>query len=449
MLPSPTHAEPHPSALHQPLPHPPTPHQQAVYQPAPQQAIHPPVALYVPPEPPEPPPIAPQPPRSSRAEKALKAATAVGMVFLIATLALVSHGQNQLQATPDLSAVPPTPTFEIAAAPESLAMVAVDDVSLAASTDHRRLKEHVEQWLSAHDVDGARIGFGFPDGSIAIIVAGADSDNAQLLADEPFLATSVTKTMTSAIILGLVHDGLLDLDAPTSELSVLPDFAFEGRVTVRQLLHHTAGLISYQDAASYSKGKVITPVEALALSGEAPLEWTPGSKKGYSNSGYIYLGLIAEEVTGKTFDELIEERVVASARLSDTSIDDKKRPGWVGYAAGGLVTTVADMVRWGSALYRDGVVLDPASLAAMTDVTNEFSSGLGTNPICPCGVHSDGERWYTSIGHDGGSATVQFAPANRLVVGAKFTESFWTEDLDQRDIHDLLEELRTIASESP
>ena len=54
--------------------------------------------------------------------------------------------------------------------------------------------------------------------------------------------------------------------------------------------------------------------------------------------------------------------------------------------------------------------------------------------------------WYTSIGHDGGSVTLQYSPADDMVTSAKFTESFWTQDLAQRDVHALLRELRAVLT---
>lgn len=327
-----------------------------------------------------------------------------------------------------------------------MAMVASDQQSLAAGNNSKALKAHLEWWLDAKEVEGASIGIGYPDGSIAIVMSGDKSDGSEFEARDTFLATSVTKTMTAAIILDLATRQRLGLDQPAPAISRLPGFPYDGAFTVRQLLQHTSGLVSYQQGPAWSQKEPIDPLDALMLAGTANLEWAPGTEKGYSNSGYIYLGLIAEEVTGRTYAELFDEVVVGPLGLADTSLDDVVRPGWVGYSSGGLVSSIPDLVRWGAALYRDGLILEPAALAQMLDVNNEYNSGLGANPICPCGTNDDGSRWYTSIGHDGGSATVQYSPADGIVIAAKFSESFWTEDLSQREMHALLADIRTIAA---
>lgn len=381
-------------------------------------------------------------------------------------------------SVPDLSAAPPNATFDSQPPPESLALtdaqptapspapIAAEELrpevsgrtepsasepapdligklSDASAVDHQALRDHLDQWLVDHDVEGAIIGIGFPDHSIAIAVAGSDDGSNHDL-DDIFFATSVTKTVTAAIILDLASQGRLDIDAPVGELASLSEFPHAGSVTPRQLLQHTAGLLPYQEADGYSSKASIDPVQAVSLAGNNALKWAPGSKKGYSNSGYLYLGLLAEEITGQTYAELIAD-TLAPVGLRSSTIDDTDRPGWVGYAAGGLLSNVEDLVRWGTALYRDNRVLAPSALNEMLDVSNEYSTGLGANPVCPCGTDEDGRRWYTSIGHDGGSVTLQYSPSDQLIVAAKLTESFWTDELNQADVHALLQELRTLA----
>lgn len=297
-------------------------------------------------------------------------------------------------------------------------------------------------WLATMDVAGVRIGFSFPDQSTVYLAVGTEADGSALDIDDDFLATSITKTMTASVIFRLVDDGLLDLDQLAPQLEVFPGFAHAEQMTIRQLLQHTSGLVPYQESSDWNGDVALTVLEALSLSSDLPLEFTPGSERGYSNSGYLYLGQVAEQVSGSSYDQLIQQIVVDPAGLTSTRIDDTPRPGWIGSSAGGLIATVPDLVRWGSALYRDGLVLEPASLATMLDADNEHSTGLGANVICPCSAE-DGDFRYQSIGHDGGSVTLQFSPADQMVVSAKFTESFWTEELRQVDVHALLAELRS------
>ena len=343
--------------------------------------------------------------------------------------------------TPELSSMPPAPDVDALPEPEA----APQNLTLADQADIAAAEAMLAEWLAAKNVSGARIGFSYPDGSRTYLTVGAEEDGSALDINREFLATSVTKTMTASIMFNLVSDGLLEVDAPAPQLGAMPDFEHNSAFTIRQLLQHTSGLAPYQASPNWRQDLELNTLTALELAGDVPLENTPGAERGYSNSGYLYLGLLAEQFTGTPYHELIENRISGPLGLESTRIDNARRPGWVGYAAGGLISSVPDLLTWGSALYRDGAVLEPAQLDTMLDVDNEHSTGLGANVICPCGL-SDGNLWYTSIGHDGGSVTLQYSPADDMVTSAKFTESFWTQDLAQRDVHKLLRELRAVLS---
>jgi hypothetical protein len=73
----------------------------------------------------------------------------------------------------------------------------------------------------------------------------------------------------------------------------------------------------------------------------------------------------------------------------------------------------------------------------MLNVDNQFSTGLGAFPTCPCSL-VNGVKVYSSIGHNGGQATVQYAPAQHIIVALNISESMWTADLSQADVAELL-----------
>ena len=357
---------------------------------------------------------------------------------------VVILGDSDIEAdAPELSSEPPAPTFDDVA-PEAPA-VPQSNATMAEQADIARARALLSQWLATKDVSGARIGFSFPDGSRTYLTAGTEEDGAELDPNGEFLATSVTKTMTASIIFNLVSEGVLELDTPAPPLGAVADFGYNDTFTIRQLLQHTSGLAPYQSSPNWAQDMELNALTALQLSDDVPLENTPGAERGYSNSGYLYLGLLAEQFTGTPFHELIQNRIAGPLELDATRIDATRRPGWVGYSAGGLISSVPDLLSWGSALYRDGSVLEQTQLDTMLDVDNEHSTGLGANVICPCGL-DNGRLWYTSIGHDGGSVTLQFSPADNMITSAKFTESFWTQDLSQRDVHQLLRELRAVLT---
>lgn len=344
---------------------------------------------------------------------------------------------------PVLSVEPPSPTFEeVAPEPEA---APEPSLPMAEQADVATAEAMLAEWLAANDVSGARIGFSYPDGSRTYLTGGTEEDGTDLDPTGEFLATSVTKTMTASIVFNLVSEGVLQLDEPAPPLGAVPEFEHVDKFSIRQLLQHTSGLAPYQSSPNWRQDMELNALTALQLADDVPLQNTPGAERGYSNSGYLYLGLLSEQYTSTPYHELIQNRITGPLGLEATRIDGARRPGWVGYSAAGLISTVPDLLTWGSALYRDGSVLEPAQLDAMLDVDNEHSTGLGANVICPCGL-SDGSLWYTSIGHDGGSVTLQYSPSDAIVTSAKFTESFWTQDLAQRDVHELLRELRAVLT---
>ena len=262
--------------------------------------------------------------------------------------------------------------------------------------------------------------------------------------DDVVPITSTTKTMTASIILDLVDRDLLDLDAPLPEVAAVPDFPYNDRITIRQLLMHTSGLVPYQSATGYDQTRYLTNVEAVTMSGNTPLEWEPGTARGYSNSGFLLLGLIAEQVTGRSYADLVAERTEALG-LTTMQVDENQVGGWVGSSAGGLEASVVDLARWGSALFQQDLVLSAEMVAEMTDVSNDFRAGLGAFPVCPCSVADDGTPSVTSIGHNGGEVSVQYSPSDDLVVAVSLTESLWTDELNEQDVYELLAAIRTAS----
>jgi CubicO group peptidase (beta-lactamase class C family) len=309
------------------------------------------------------------------------------------------------------------------------------------------LQAVLDGWRTDLDVAGVVVGVSKPDGSTEFAASGAEEDGTAMTADQVVPITSVTKTFTSALILQLVDEGKISLDDPLPVLDAAPDFPFAGRVTVRQLLMHTSGIISYNDTAAFATlgDQEITPVKALELSATEPLQWTPGTSSGYSSTGFITLGLLAEQLYGSSYEELLQAHFFGPLGLDATSLDTTPRAGWLGYSAGGIQSSVTDVLAWGAALYRDGGVLTADGLAATTDINNEFSAGLGSFPVCPCSI-KDGTKVFTSIGHHGGQVSLQFSPADNMVIVVSLSESMWTAALTQSDVAKLMANVRAAVA---
>ncbi|MDT7796862.1 MAG: D-alanyl-D-alanine carboxypeptidase [Actinomycetota bacterium] len=241
-----------------------------------------------------------------------------------------------------------------------------------------------------------------------------------------FRAGSVTKSFVAAVVLQLVAEGRVRLDAPAERY--LPGLLPDKRITVRQLLQHTSGLYNYTDDLPLNDPEALRhrgadPAELVAMATKHPALFPPGTSWSYSNTNYIVAGMIAEKVTGHSLGDEIARRITRPLGLRDTylpSRGDEKLPAphAVGYvpiggklvdfsdydatiawAAGGLVSTPADLDRFYGALL-GGKLLRPAELAEMRRTVPadlgvpgaRYGLGLGSIPL------SCGEFW----GHEGG-----------------------------------------------
>ncbi|MCS3860045.1 serine hydrolase domain-containing protein [Salinibacter ruber] len=210
-------------------------------------------------------------------------------------------------------------------------------------------------------------------------------------ADTRYLIGSLTKQFTAALVLTLVRDGALALDAPVS--AYLPDYAGPGadRITTHKLLAHRSGLPSFADVRAASRG---------ARDAVGTLDFAPGTQHAYSNAGYVLLGLVVEAVTGQPYDQALRTRVLVPAGVagdvgyahSDRTIEGLATgyvPGWLwGYrradmvdsdgpfAAGMLYATPRALLKWTQELH-NGRVLPDSLLRKMTTPYSNTGYGYG------------------------------------------------------------------------
>ena len=133
---------------------------------------------------------------------------------------------------------------------------------------------------------------------------------------------SNTKPMTATIILQLVQEGKLALDDPISKYR--PDVPNGDNITIAQLLDMRSGLASYTEDPAFllaidaDKERVWTPEDLLALAFSKPPLFPPGTSWHYSNTNYILLGQVMEQLTGKSAHELFLERLFSPLALLNT-----------------------------------------------------------------------------------------------------------------------------------
>jgi D-alanyl-D-alanine carboxypeptidase len=214
---------------------------------------------------------------------------------------------------------------------------------------------------------------------------GTPADNATR-----YRVASITKLFTTVLVLQLHQEGKLDVNGTIR--TYLPDYPGQGadRVTLHQLLNHTSGLENFDRERSFQEAvengveryqKPHTSAALLARCCSGALAGEPGAAFAYNNADYIVLGRIIERITGKPYDQVLQERILGPLGMRDTGMmrhdvilprlsstyfypDDTGRSipdlpvyweNW--YAAGGMYSTAADLLTFADALFGGGRLL--------------------------------------------------------------------------------------------
>lgn len=250
--------------------------------------------------------------------------------------------------------------------------------------------------------------------------------NAPVTNETVFEIGSVSKQMTAAGIMLLVEDGKVNLDEKISAyLAITPD-AWKD-VTVRHLLTHTSGVKSYTSLDGFELWRHLKVPDFIKQLSPYPLEFTPGEKNIYSNSGFTLLGHIIEARSGKSYMEFMRERIFRPLGMTKTGDRDPQfviPNRAVGYewdidhlegrdgnltdlmGAGSIVSTITDMAKWDAAL-SGSTFLKPESKRA---IWTQFTFNDGKPSPYGFGWRISDVRGHKLIGHTG--QTAGFGAAN-------------------------------------
>jgi len=242
-----------------------------------------------------------------------------------------------------------------------------------------------------------------------------------------FRLASVTKQFTAMAVMLLVHDGKLHYDDRLTD--IFPDFPAYGRaITIHHLLNHASGLQDYEDLMSQPDPNV--PVEHSQIQDAGVLEllkeqkttkFTPGSKWAYSNSGYVLLGLVIENISGKTFPDFLRERIFVPLKMINTvayvrgknevanrafgySLESgtwkqtDQSPTSATLGDGGVYSSIDDLAKWDQALRQHTLLSAKEMQPALTPV--QVSEGAVTEPDGSPAAYGFG--WFLNPyhGHD-------------------------------------------------
>jgi D-alanyl-D-alanine carboxypeptidase len=318
-----------------------------------------------------------------------------------------------------------------------------------AAQDRPELQEAIEAFVKAgfaglqmrvHDDQGEWVG------SAGVRKLG---ETAAPPTDGRFWAGSVAKTFTAAAVLHLVAEERIGLDAPVA--GYLTDLGLDERITVRMLLQHTSGLFNYT-GEYYPDGTFVPgipatgkewvdtrlhtyqPQELVRLALSKPARFGPGTDWSYSNTNYTVATLLIEQVTGGSYGELMQQRILQPLGLRDTVLagdtTDLPEPHAHGYyryqdgdqwkvddvsrqnlsmlpGAGAMITTTQDLHTFFSAL-NGGTLLPAALLAEMRKPSEPVGYGLGLF-VQDLGPDGGGIIYHHNGGAPGGYGALMYS----------------------------------------
>jgi len=241
---------------------------------------------------------------------------------------------------------------------------------------------------------------------------------------------SITKMFTATMIFQLIEDGKLSLTTTIDKY--FPQLPNAGKITISNLLNHRSGLHDFTEDPEYETWETQpkTQDEMLAIISKNPVDFQPNEKCSYSNSNYIILGYILQEITKQSYSENLSTRITSKIGLSNTYVgiktDTKKNEsfsyrfldGWeqgqetdmsIPGAAGAIVSTPSDLTKFIEALFSLKLV-SSSSLSQMKTMTDGFGMGIFQIPFYE----------KSAYGHNGGidgfASNLAYFPDDSLAI---------------------------------
>ncbi len=287
------------------------------------------------------------------------------------------------------------------------------------------LQTMIDRSVSDDGVPGAILAIRRPEGTWVGAAGKASlASGAAMTPDMQVRLASVTKSLTSILVMKLVEANILSLDDTVEKW--LPGLIPDGSLmTVKMLLSHKAGVYNVTELTPFwlklleNPGKTWESSEILDMVRSLTPRFTPGTDFSYTNTGYYVLGMIVEAATGKTLSEESENRVFAPHGLTRTRLarngfmDEPRSHGhtWLpttetvvdntdwnlswDWTAGAAVSTGTDMLNLATALF-SGAIVSPVTLELMTTPSEPGGYGLGIGKTTDTSVFN-----ATLIGHTG------------------------------------------------
>ncbi len=340
------------------------------------------------------------------------------VVLLLTVLAGCGQTSDEKIIAPTSTVVQPT----IPAAPTLSTAATIAGVTTPTTTKPQQATlPEVDQFLNAQvkadQFSGAML---IAQNGVILVSQGYGFANrAQQIANTPqtrFRLGSLTKPFTALAILQLQVQGKLNVQEPICQYIADCPATWQA-ITIHQLLTHTAGVPDLTRFPDYEQTKNVasTPAQTIARFKDQPLNFQPGAKWDYSNSGYILLGAIIEKASGKTYETFLQENIFTPLQMVNTGYEHDKSLLATGYAnataeadlidmsipfaAGGLYSTVEDLYRWDQALDTEKLLPKPlldTMFTAQAAIPNSGGSSYGYGWVI------GQQLGHQTVGHNGG-----------------------------------------------
>jgi D-alanyl-D-alanine carboxypeptidase len=302
-----------------------------------------------------------------------------------------------------------------------------------------RVLKTIEKTVNEHNVPGTAVLIKFEDGSILRKAYGygyiSEDDSAEIRTTDLFRIGSVTKTFVASGILILVKDGIINLDDAVEKL--LPDILKYGdEITLEMLLNQSSAITDYTWNENFADTYYYDPTynwskhEIIELFKDKELLDKPGKISYYSNSNYYLLGLIIEKYSGMSLAEYLEEKIFKPLGMNNTYLpqtttisgdychgyfdinqDGKFEPEedytfqspYAIWAAGGIVSTLDDMLIWIDELLTGSLLNEELQNKRMkidsplANTPDGIYYGLGISDIFGAIGHNGAVAGYTTI----------------------------------------------------
>jgi D-alanyl-D-alanine carboxypeptidase len=384
--------------------------------------------------------------------------------------AAASPGEGELASPAPRPTETPTPAPTPSPAPlPSAPATPAPDVPPAIAA---RLDRTLTRAQAAFLLPGVEATVIFADGSTWTGAAGMADVAAERPVEPstPFAAASVTKTFTAALVLRYVDQGLLKLDDPLARW--LPAWPNARKITIRMLLNHTSGIPDYfrnpkfDLAMNKDKKRSWTSAEILEAYVPKGAVFPPGKGWSYSNTNYLLLGVVAAQVGGAPWEDLVRRELIEPLGLDATyvqAVEEPPAPPALAYriidgfrgptpqvrtdgstvvpftsvataagSAGAIASMTGDLARWARALYGGSTVLSAATRREMLTFVKAYAYGTVTSyGLGVSRVKFDG---HTAYGHSGAlvgtRAAIRYFPKEKVTVAVLFNrETFVGDDV--------------------